>query len=63
MLKKLTTAIANYYYFLKGKIIPSHISNGKDIPIIINNFQPVDNTHPIDGQSDFKRIYAYLYIG
>lgn len=38
MLKKLTTAIANYYYFLKGKIIPSHISNGKDIPIIINNF-------------------------
>ena len=61
MLKKLTTAIANYYYFLKGKIIPSHISNGKDIPIIINNFNRLTTLIQLT-DSLTSRGYTRIYI-
>ena len=61
MLKKLTTAIANYYYFLKGKVIPSRISNGKDIPIIINNFNRLTTLIQLT-DSLTSRGYTRIYI-
>lgn len=73
-LKTIGITIGNYYYFMKGMLYPSRITSGKDIPIIINNFNRLttlrqlieslvergyDNIHIIDNASTYPPLLEY----
>lgn len=74
LLKKFTKSIASAYYCVCEKLQPSRITNVKDIPIIINNFNRVaslklliarlekagcTNIHILDNDSTYPPLLEY----
>lgn len=59
--KKLTGFIGSCYYFLRERISPFHIQEGKEIPIIINNFNRISTLLQLI-EALTSRGYSNIYI-
>ena len=53
--------LLSYYYFLREKCSPSSIKSGKEVPIIINNFNRLTTLHLLI-EALHKRGYDNIYI-
>ncbi|MDR0429148.1 MAG: glycosyltransferase family 2 protein [Tannerellaceae bacterium] len=61
LFKQLKIYLQNIYIFLRGKINPSKIVEGKEIPIIINNYNRLSTLKKLI-DSLMQRGYANIYI-
>ena len=59
--KRITSCIVSCYYFLREKLSPSKIKEGKDIPIIINNFNRLSTLLRLT-EALTSRGYTNIYI-
>lgn len=59
--KTITSYIVSCYYFLREKLAPSKIKNGKEIPIIINNFNRLTSLQLLTNALT-SRGYTNIYI-
>lgn len=74
IMKKIVCQVASWYYFLRERISPSSIKSGKEIPIIINNFNRLttlqqlikaltdrgyNNIYILDNASTYPPLLAY----
>ena len=59
--KRITSRIVSCYYFLREKLSPSKIKEGKDIPIIINNFNRLSTLLRLT-EALTSRGYTNIYI-
>lgn len=60
-LKTITCYIASCYYLVREKISPSRINDGKEIPIIINNFNRLSTLLQLT-EALTSRGYTNIYI-
>lgn len=60
-LKQIKHTILSFFYFLSEKMFPSSFKSGKEIPIIINNFNRLSTLRLLI-ESLEKRNYVNIYI-
>lgn len=76
--KYIKNYLLSYYYFLREKCSPSSIKDGKEVPIIINNFNRLttlrlliealnkrgyDNIYIIDNASTYPPLRKFPILG
>lgn len=59
--KDISSFIASCYYYIRERISPSTIKNGKDIPIIINNFNRLESLQMLISAL-MDRGYNNIYV-
>ncbi len=61
IIKKISSSVSSLAYYILEKISPSKISSGKEIPIIINNFNRLTTLRLLITSLE-KRGYKNIYI-